>query len=59
MRGGTRLKLFKSLMTRKGGANLIATPESMSPDFAKWPDAYCGRRGATGYPNRTRASLFL
>jgi hypothetical protein len=26
MRGGTRLKLFKSLMTRKGGAKLIATP---------------------------------
>jgi len=32
-------------MTRKGGANLIATPESMSPDFAKWSDANCGRRG--------------
>jgi hypothetical protein len=31
----TRLKLFKSLMTRKGGAILIATPESVSPDFAK------------------------
>jgi hypothetical protein len=39
-------------------AHTIATPESVSPDFAQWPDAYCGKAG-TGYPNRPRARLFL
>jgi len=35
MRGRTGLKLFNSLMTRKGGANLIATPESVFAGFRK------------------------
>jgi hypothetical protein len=39
-------------------AHIIATPESVSPDFAQWPDAYCGIAG-TGYPNKWRARLFL
>jgi hypothetical protein len=39
-------------------AQIIATPYSVSPDFAQCPDAYCGKAG-TGYPNKTRARLFL